>query len=291
MPPRLSCLAVLLLLARSAVAAPVPPELTWFDVDLAPLLIVSGERASMGAADRWGRDLKTLLTDFTHSRRVGNVARLLEEAKQRDNICSQVMIRSPEREQILVFSAPIVWIMPNGVSFLRERDAAIEPFLNAQGELRLEQFLARPGVRVAAAKGRAYGGRIDTALVAGEEAGAVKRFSNSDLFASGLLQVQNGADGVVGYAIELKWAAQRLKIDPERFHFVPVEGETALIPMHVACSRGPLGERVINRVNELIAAGQITELATAAYREWLPPDVARHYDRQRHQQAAASSKH
>ena len=248
-------------------AARAAGSIVWFHSDFPPLSIVSGPDKGRGAADQWGAFLQQQLPEFQHELITANTVRLQEEMKHRDNACNYAFLKTAEREKLFLFSEPLASIQPNGLITLRSREQELAPFLNDHGELRLA------GVGI----------HTERKELAGHESGKLVAFTASDLFSSGLLQMLNkkGVDALPGYAIELSWAAQRFNLPPERFWFLPVEGQAELLPVHVACSRSPVGEQIIAQINELIRAGKLHEVASQAYRDWLPADVARYYDRQR----------
>ncbi|MDP5240651.1 TIGR02285 family protein [Uliginosibacterium sp. 31-16] len=264
-------------------AARAAGSIVWFHSDFPPLSIVNGPDKGRGAADQWGVFLQQQLPDFQHELIAANTLRIQEEMKHRDNACNYAFLKTAEREKLFLFSEPLASIQPSGLITLRSREKELAPFLNDRGELRLQALIATQKFRIAAAAGRSFGHVIDEALLAGHEDGKLVPFTTSDLFSSGLLQILNkqGIDALPGYAMELSWAAQRFNLPPDRFWFLPVEGQTDLLPVHVACSRSPIGEQIISQINELIRAGKLPEVASQAYRGWLPADVARHYDRQR----------
>ena len=276
-------LLTLFALAGASAAAQAREGIVWFESDMPPLTILSGEHAGKGAGDIWSKELHRLLPEFDHLRSTANVARSLEELKRRENACGAIYLKTAQREEILVFSQPFVWLQPNGFITLHKQRAKLTPFLNSREELRLDELIASRRLRISAAGSRAFGGQIDPALRAGLKTGVVRNFNTSDLFASGLLQVDKNLediDAVIGYANELHWSILRLKLQPEKFWFIPIAGETALIPVHVACARTPMGQQIIQRVNQIIATSELVEVARQAYRAWLPADAAHHYDQQ-----------
>ncbi|MBS1211121.1 MAG: hypothetical protein H6R19_3519, partial [Proteobacteria bacterium] len=252
-------------------------EIVWFHSDFPPISILSGPFKGQGAADRWESFLIQNLTDFRHEQLPANTLRLHDEMKRRDNACNPAYLKTPEREKFFIFSNPIVHILPNGLVSLRSNKALIEPFLNGRREVRLAELLSTQKLQIAVARGRSFGHTIDTQL----KAGNAVQYNASDIFSSGFLQLANhqGVDAVVGYAIELTWSTRRFDLDPKQFWFIPVEGATELIPVHIACSRSAAGEQIIARINDLVRAGKVTEIATHAYREWLPEDIGHFYDR------------
>ncbi|GAB2887430.1 hypothetical protein GCM10027046_14660 [Uliginosibacterium flavum] len=281
------CLSLMI----SPLLAQVPAKsVVWFHSDFPPISIISGPFKDRGAADQWGALLMQQMPDYQHELIPANAARLQEEMKQRGNGCSRALLKNPEREKNFIFSEPLVSFLPNGLITLRSRKADLEPFLNERGELRLDALLNARKFEIAVAAGRSFGPSIDPVLQAGSAQGKLVQFNASDLFSSGLLRLSNhqGVDAVMGYAIELSWAIRRFDLKPSQFWFIPVEGETALLPVHIACSRSPTGEAIIGQINALVHEGKLPDAAARAYRDWLPADIAQYYDRRR--KPAASGK-
>lgn len=275
-----SLMIVLLMLAPCVAAA--EETIVWFHSDFPPISIVYGPDKGRGAADQWEHYLIDQLGEFKHETMVANTARVFEEMKRRGNACNPAYIKTPEREQHFLFSAPIADLLPNGFITLQSRRPELEPFLNEKGELKLGELVAARRFRIGVANGRSFGVNIDRALREGNAPESVVPFAAHDIFSSGLVQVanQHGLDAVIGYAIELHYVVKRLKRDVSQFLFIPIAEDTTPILSHIACSKSPLGEKVIARINEVIRSGA-AELAAMAYRSWLPPNTQDYYDKLR----------
>lgn len=258
-------------------------EVQWFSSDFPPLSIVSGPYKGQGAVDQWQAHVIEQLGDLRHQQIVANTARIKEEMLRRENACNPAYLKTPEREKYAVFSEPLMGLLPNGLITLSSRKNEFQPYLNSRGELRLADLLAAQKMQLAVASGRSFGVAIDPVLQNPAVTGQLVQFNASDLFSSGLLQLTRGkhVDAVIGYAMELSWNIRRLGLSDEQFSFIPVEGETAPIPVYIACARSAAGELIIARVNKLIRTGKLPEVAVRAYREWLPEDVGTYYERMR----------
>lgn len=272
----LRCFYLMFMLAQTAQAAPVQPEISWIHPDFPPYFIHNGPYAGQGTADRIEAFLARELPRFKHSQLRANLVRRDLEIKSDKLACSSAMLKTPAREQTMLFSNAYTSILPNGVIILRSKEARMLPYINARGELRLSQWLASAQYRLSAAAGRSFGPQIDAMLETDNQARHVFRFKSSDSFATGLLQMQNqqDVDGVLGYAVELSWTARRLGLQADAFKFLPIEGATRLQPSYIGCSKSPEAAEVLKHVNALIESGKLPELAKRAYVEWLPADAA-----------------
>lgn len=268
------------LFAQSLLAAAPELEIQWFHPDFPPYFILKGHYAGRGTADQIEAFLAREMPQYQHSQVQANLLRREAEIKLRKLACSSAVLKTPEREQSMLFSASLISILPNGLTILRSQEAQMQPFINARGELRLAQWLLSAQYKLSAAAGRSFGPQIDAMLQPQSHARQVERFKASDTFASGLLQMMNrqGVDGVLGYAVELSWTVRRLGLSPEAFRFLPIEGATQLLPSYFGCSKSPQAAAVIEQVNALIDSGALQEVARRAYVEWLPADAAEHFE-------------
>ncbi|WP_018606746.1 TIGR02285 family protein [Uliginosibacterium gangwonense] len=256
--------------------------IVWYHSDFPPISILSGPDKQTGAADQWEAYIRSRMPQFQHDLAEANTLRTLEEIKHRDNVCNPAMIKTPTREKNALFSDRIIDLLPNGLITLQSRLASIRPYMNENGELRLSELLASHKFRVGVASGRSFGTTIDSLLQAENARSFVVPFAASDIFLSGFTRMANrqSMDAVIGYAVELSFAARRIGRDPSQYVFLPIAEDTSLLAGHISCSRSPLGEKAIAQINEIIRTGG-AEAALKAYRAWLPPEIRSYYDDQR----------
>jgi len=254
----------------------------WYHSEFPPISILNGPDKHTGAADQWEAYFRSRMPQYQHELVEANTARTLEEIKHRDNVCNPAMIKTLARERNALFSDRIIDLLPNGLITLQARTGELRPYLNENGELRLTEFLASHKFHLGVASGRSFGTTIDSLLQAENSRSVVVPFAASDIFLSGFTRMANkqSMDAILGYAVELSFAARRIGRDPEQFVFFPIAEDTSLVSVHVSCSRSPLGEKVIAQVNEIVRTGG-TETALKAYRAWLPSDIRSYYDEQR----------
>lgn len=267
------------LFTSAAFAAEPLPELLWYRFDYPPAFIMSGQYKGRGYGDVRDAYLMREMTEFNHKIAVSNIVRLFEDMQARGNVCNSSLLKTPERESFVLFSEPVAELLPVGLVTRASRKAEFAPFLNKRGELHLSEFIRSQKFKVAVAAKRSYGPVIDSALQPGKETGSVTSYSSADIFASGLMQLdQRGrADATFGYAVELYWTTRRLNLNVDEYWFVPIEGATQLVLSRVGCSRSPQGEAAIAHINKLIRSGQVAKVFEKTYLEWLPPDLRGYY--------------
>jgi len=255
----------------------------WYTSDFPPVYILSGPKRGSGHGDKRRDLLIKHLRGFRHEVVEASTRRMMEDLKTKPNVCSVAVVKTPERETTMEFSAiPVIWTLPNGAITLRSRLPAFAPFLNERSELRLDAFLANAKEHhLGIIAGRSFGTGIDAVLKKHATSESVVVVPASDLFASRLLKLanQNELDAILGYAIELNFVSGQLGLDRNKFALLPVAEEAPIQAGYVVCSKSTIGRRVMAEVNSLIGEKKIQAKMEAAYREWLDEESTALYDR------------
>lgn len=259
--------AVLILIATGPAHADAAPRITWMVNDYPPSNILSGPLAGQGFGDRTFRYFAERLPEFQHDISPASVQTFQELARRhQDGICKWSLLKTPERENYLIFSGPIYFIISNQVIVQQARQALLAPFLNANGAVDVKALLADTRLTVSVVRGRAYLPVIDQALQANLGAAHIQ-ISTHDL--APLKQVATGwVDYTFGYPFEVLWNACEQGQD-WAFAYFPVAGEAIYRLAYFGCSRGPLSEQLIARINALITAAGPRPPWLAYYLEWL----------------------
>lgn len=278
-------IALPLLLAAGASQAQMERKtIVWMRSSFTPITIVEGPDQDQGYVDRWLALVEGRLPDYRYYRVTATTQRAMDEMKTRPNICSPAFLKTPEREALFVYSKPYLQMLPNGMVTTQAKLDALKPFLDKSGQLRLDALLGSERFRVAAQAQRSYGAVIDQALAAHDRA-VTRQHQQKTLTSNLKAMATNRADfdGYLGYAVEFEYYVRQLDIGPHLFAFLPVAGQPLLLPAYLACSRSPEGEAFIRRVDALMDDPALQQQTAAYYRAWLPPAVARYWDRIRPQ--------
>lgn len=249
-------------------AAPPAKAISWMQADLPPQFILDGALAGEGWADQQMRELFPLLPDFDHRLVQGSLSRTWYDMARRDGICFNGAARSPEREDIAMFSrrpiiAPSYRIIIRAAALARFR-----PFLDESGAIDLDRLALEDGLA----------GGYTTAR---EHFPAINHFIESDrrrvrldavISPSQLFNLLHGKrlDFIISSPVEAPYYKARFHLVDE-FVSLPVKGGVSAIRGYVACSKGPLGRAVIEKIDALLA----DESRWAAYieplRRWFEP--------------------
>ncbi len=282
----LPCLAAAAILATGAAHAQAigdgPAEtINWYvNAGFQPYFILSGPDEGKGSFDQSMKLLMKAMPQYRHKLVEASLPRMLDSIKTRPNACSVALFKNKDREAIMDFSAPFMYLLPNGIVTMRKRSAQYRPFMNEHGEVRLEDFLADGKAKLALAAERSYGPIVDA--VVKKHPAATMSVSSIDIFASRLLKLINQSefDAIIGYAVELQYNTRDLKLNPQDFVVFPIAESSKILPLSVSCSKSELGKSVLAAVDRVVADKNAQREFDGFYRAWLDEDTAAYYERQ-----------
>lgn len=257
-----------------------PPTIEWYMIDLPPIQISSGALRGQGYTDviRWR--LIAGLPNYRHVLRIANVQRILADIKTKSNVCNPAFLRTPEREQYMVYADPLHVQFPNGAVIVKSRHEELKRFITKDGRLKITELIEAGKGTIAVQSGRSYGVMLDGVLKTANEQQRVVTLTSGRPIAAKLGLVDKGRVEVAllyPYELAFHLASSR---ELTQYEFLPIEGNGTYTLNHLACSRSPLGEKLVAEANRIIAAERDTYFS-AAYRVWVPESIldlhARHH--------------
>lgn len=272
----LALLALLAALPPAAQAAEVPlAEIEWQLFSLPPLYILDGPAKSQGVLDQGlTQQLLPRMPQWRHRFTEVPIKRLEATLKMQPNACAFGLLKNPAREAFMLFSQPFLTQIPPGVMVRRSELARLQPHLDGRGLLQLQSALADPGLRLGVAEGRSYGAQVDALVAAARSRHGVQAVAASTPGRNLLQMLQHGR---IEAALMLPFEARYLELteglDPQGLQFLAVAEQPSALHGHAACAKGPLGERVIQRVNEILALAEVQAALDAYYERWLDDDT------------------
>jgi uncharacterized protein (TIGR02285 family) len=138
-----------------------PKTIEWYMIDQPPVQILNGALRGKGYTDKIRWRLIAKLPEYRHVLRIANVQRILADIKSKPNVCNPAFMRTPKREQFMVFSTPLHAQFPNGAAVLKSRRSEFLPFVTADGSLAVEKLIDESQGRIAVQSGRSYGVVLD----------------------------------------------------------------------------------------------------------------------------------
>jgi len=282
----LRCLVAATLLGTGAAHAQAidaaPAEtINWYvNAGFQPYFIFSGPDEGKGSLDQSTKLLMKAMPQYRHKLVEASQSRIIDSIKTRPNACTVTLLKTKEREAIMDYSAPFMYLLPNAIVTMRKHTAQFRPFLNEHGEIRLEDFLADGKAKLALAAERSYGPVVDA--VVKKHPAATMSVSAIDVFPSRLLKLINQTefDAIIGYAVELQYNTRDLKLNPQDFVVFPIAESSKILPLSVSCSKSELGKSVLAAVDRVVADKNAQREFDSFYRAWLDEDTAAYYERQ-----------
>jgi len=283
--PRLTkfgCLIALVGLAYccSEALAADKPQVRWLVIDFPPFHIVSGPDRGKGMRDRYLDALRARLPNFDSRVEVSDTTRQVALMQAGQPVCSISMLRTPEREQFMLFSEqPYGLQLPVRLVMASQSAAALGPVVDDQG-VDLARVLAGGMIRLGVLPKRRFGASIDRVIAdaAVHYPNTVQVF-NANGSLEGLLDLigKGRIEATLGYGLEVEQLRQHnAKLGD--FAFLPITQAPDLVPTYVACSRNPVGAKVIAEINALGFNDAATRQLRADYEALLPTSERKEFE-------------
>lgn len=246
-------------------------QIYWYHADFPPGFIKSGPLQGQGYENYLEGLLRDNLDEYQHHYTEANYGRILSQIKQGQSCCVALR-KTKAREAFVVYSEPTMAALANGVFVPAERIEEYRPYIDDTGSISLTALTANTDLVMGVAKGRSYGKKADDIISQLSPSQLFVR-SGEDVFA-GLLQMASkhrSIDYLLGFPHELMWLKHQAKVESE-FTFIPIQEMPAYTLSYVGCSRGEWGDRVIERINKVLALGLDPEYKRR-YQAFLPDEA------------------
>ncbi|PTT79219.1 hypothetical protein DBR42_21835 [Pelomonas sp. HMWF004] len=235
-------------------APPAAPEVQWLRYELPPLYVTEGPTEGQGVLDKLLSEvLLPGLPGWRHRIVAVPPKRLEATLKTMPNSCVLGMLKNAERETYLHFSQPFPIRVTPGLLVRRADLARWRSLLDGQGRLALTGWLQQPDVRLGRAEGRAYGATLD-AMVAAQPEDRVEQVTSQNPARNLMQMLERGRiDGMLALPMELREPSAKASVKMDKLQLLPLQEQEAARQGHVACARGPLGDKVVRQANRVLA--------------------------------------
>ncbi len=233
-----------------ASATPAPaPVIEWYLIDLPPIQIATGVLRGKGYTDRIRWRLIAGLPHYRHRIKLANVQRIVADIKAKPNICNPAFLRTPEREQFMEFGEATHAQFSNGAVVLKDRMDSLARYINADGALALDALLNAGNHSLVVQSGRSYGTALDSLAEKAKQSNQLTVLTSARPVEAklGLLEKGRVAAAFL-YPIELELTLRHTG-QKNLYEYLPVVGNGLYTLNYLACSKSPLGKRVIEEAN------------------------------------------
>lgn len=242
------------LTAFSAVVLPLPTHgreaVLWAVLDFPPFQIRDGAFKGSGSFDGLLDLLVSQLGDFDHEVVTMTFARREEEIRLGHQLCTPGLFRTPAREGLLEFSLPALIHLDNRLVF---RDANKDRF-EGRPPADLDALLKRSDLVGGIISERSFAPSIDPLLkqAAKQPNLLVRPLKSQQMFE---LLLRGEIDYTILFPHEAAYLARQQRERPD-IRLRPIAGTPPYIFTHVACTKGPWGDAMIGRVNQVLLRHQ-----------------------------------
>ena len=228
---------------------------------LEPPFIASGPMAGQGFGDQQLKIFIRELPQFDQQVTPSSFARIFHEIGNSDGVCTHLVYKSPEREEIALYSARPFLVFGLRLFVVVEHADKIAPFATDSGEIDLDKLMSQSDMRSSFGPKRALPEAIIKAL------GHARRMPETPM--SPEQEIQLLAAGRVDFIVAPpNEIAYRQRHHPVALRQYPLKDVARFSPLYTACSKGPLGQRLIASLNRLQAQPALWAAMTEPMRKW-----------------------
>lgn len=249
-------------------AARAGEHVTWLHPEFPPSYIESGEFAGQGYLDRQLAVLQAKLPGFTHSVVSAPLARIWHELPRADGFCFLGASPTEERLKAAFFSRRGILTPIIQLALRAEESARIRPYLNAEGEVDLGKLKRASELAGVYTDTATYGQIIDDFIQAKDRKVGLKGVV--EMRHPFTLLEKARTDFIFVWPEQLTYFKRSTHSDFATSSY-RVAGTSAAQPYYVACSKGPVGDKVISRIDAVLAEPAAWHDFVAPLKTWFPP--------------------
>jgi uncharacterized protein (TIGR02285 family) len=241
---------------------------SWLTTNNPPSFIYSGEFAGQGIGDQAIEMIAKQLPGFEHRIVKASPARIWYEMEHSDGMCSFGALYTPEREKIIIFSDR-PFVLPGYRMFIKaDRLDDFRQFMTDDGEIDLDllgKSVKLVGAHVAS---RLYLRAIDNFIKDPARKTTLEKLPEAQQILS--LLYSGRID--FGFMSELEHGYYaRAFPSNAKLLTLPVKDSPRRIAPYLFCSKGPLGQAVIDAANRLLNDDRHWSEFLAPIRQWVAP--------------------
>lgn len=225
-------------------------RLRWLLNDFPPFIEVGQQIPGQGISDAMLRYLQPRLPQYRHEFEVASFARMYALMERGEQVCHPTTLKLPEREQAMLFSRPVLFLLAQQVLIRADRRERLAPYLDAQGQVDVRRLLGDTQLVTAVSERRGYSPTISAALMElGPQAHVLK---GGVKFGAPFQQLMAGwIDYLFAYPVELGfYQRQNAGQSPVAIQGLPISGAAPYTLGYISCTRGAWGEQVIGAIDE-----------------------------------------
>ena len=140
-------------------------KMIWLQQDAIPYFIISGKFKGQGLFEVIQKIIQQKLPEYEHEKVTLPQKRLFREFKTDKKVCAVGVVKTPEREKYMYFTAPTFFLVPHRIAILKEN----WELFHKRKEVSLNKLLDNTSLILGITAGRSYGNLIDPILLKHKE--------------------------------------------------------------------------------------------------------------------------
>lgn len=245
--------------------------ITWLGANFEPAHYMEGPYAGQGYFDLMYQDIVQTLPEYKHVREPTSLTRFKFLLNDKRQFCSLDLLKTPSRAKHMLFSQPLVGMLPNGL-ITRKNDGRFSPY-QQNGEIDLALLLQQNIMALAAMKERAYGGDIDSLLASHTDSAAIW-WTTLETQPTNVI-INGRVDFTIGFPTELYDSPEKVS-KPSELAYTPIKDMPKLVFARASCSKSDNAQAIIDKVN-LFLTEKPFDYFVPHYARWLPPGAQVYY--------------
>ena len=250
-----------------ALAARADEHITWLHPEFPPSYIGSGEFAGQGYLDQQLSVLQSKLAGFTHGVETAPLTRIWHELPRADGFCFLGASVTEERLRLGLFTRRGIETPIIELAVRAENAKRLQPYLNAQGEVKLDKLKFAFELEGAYTDTATYGETIDNFLHAKDRTLVMKRVV--EIPHPLLLLQRDRTDFTFIWPEQLTYYKRSNHSEFATTSF-KIAGTSDAQPYFVACSRGPIGQKAVQAIDAALAEPANWHDFVAPLKSWFP---------------------
>ncbi|WP_338522774.1 hypothetical protein NUH87_22790 [Pseudomonas batumici] len=243
-----------------------------------PVSITDGPYKGQGYADVFLQYFIERTPEYHSVIERSSLARVSGLMKQGLQVCQPSLLKTVEREAYMEFSNPVEFVLPYYIVVRSDRVARLAAYRNAEGAMDITRLMHDLSLTTVRQEMRGYPPVVLDAFTAA--AGQKNVFQTSADDEAPFSQLASEwVDYIITYPDEVYWFARHLKMPAAaKFVYVPIAGQPEYTLGYVACTKGPWGRKIVERVNEVVAQAGKRPPWIEAEARLLDPEAAKLYE-------------
>jgi uncharacterized protein (TIGR02285 family) len=249
-------------------------EIIWYTFDMPPIHIPSGPYKDQGFNDLKGNIFREEMKNYSHTVKVANVKRIINDIAEKGNVIGVSMLKTPEREKVIEYSVPHSLNFTYVIMIEKDRVKEFQPYLTVNGSVMLEKLITESSLKLNLSLGRSYSAFIDEILKKYPTHNNITYRTSSDGLLEGILKMilARRADYTIAFPQEAYYLA-KIMDKTESFVSLPIEGMHKYDLGYTVVPKNEWGRKILNELNPIILKHRNTRKFRGYAESWMDENM------------------